>query len=66
MSEKNFEPTKPLEYKGTPHLYLEAIPDFHESLGLQKNSQRFATPKKITAARISPIKSAKNEEMSFE
>ena len=48
MSEKNFEPTKPLEYKkGTPHLYLEAIPDFHEniSLGLPNNSQRFTTPK---------------------
>ena len=32
--------------KGIPHLHPEAIPDFHESLGLPKNSQRFATPKK--------------------
>ena len=48
MSEKKFEPTKPLGYKGTPHLYLEAIPDFHENmrLGLPNNGQGFTTPKK--------------------
>ena len=58
---ENFEPTKTLGYKGTPHLYLEAIPDFHEniSLGLPNNGQRFTTPK-IAAARINLIKYCEN------
>ena len=46
MSERKLKKSKhPLKRKGIPHLHPESIPDYHESLGLPKNSQRSATPR---------------------